>query len=219
MKNNPFFYFPIFAFFCFLAVGRPYDNNVYQGGKSKILQSDSMETQCLNRMQNFIKWYKTHFLAHVQLRDTSISILKEIRMHGKDVLRIDTLGCEEYVDSYYKSGYFTDSWRERNLKRLLATDKILAKRLVNDWGELYDIKVLNGDPVLGYQTCQDCYDTTFTKWEVRNCRPQGKEAFSIDLISRFASSGNENRWTFRIILEGGQLKIDSISTSIREEHK
>ncbi len=207
MKRSMFFYLTTFMFLSFLAMECS-RGNVHQEVQRETQQADSMKAQCINRMNDFLKWYVPFSMAD----DSERHVLKFVRMRGKKVYRIDTLGTKEDIEKYYGSGFFTKSWKDHTMKNLLAADTELVKLRTDDelvLADNVDISGVMGDLVLSLAGHSNWFMYGY-KWEVKGYKTLRADESSIDLFY-MRSPTLVNKWTFHLVLEHGQIKIDHVS--------
>jgi len=183
--------------------------NANQGEQSKISPPDSMETQCLNRVNEFLKWYTVFSIKDDKMRH----VLKNVSKHAQ---RIDTLGARAEVNRYYRSGFLTKSWKENAIKDILAGDTILARLHTDDeiWmgGNSVPYGVI-GDPVLGLMGHENWFMGRGYKWEVNGFERLKEGGFSVNLFLHI-DNNQVNKWVIHLLIENGQLKFSWVSNII-----
>ena len=174
--------------------------------------SNSIETQCINRINEFLQWYTIFSVANDSVR----KVLKLVPSHIK---RIDTLGAAQKVNRYYQSGFFTRSWKRRVLEDILAFDKVLSQIKTDDnlhieFATDYPPHGVLGDPALGLVDHQKMFGSNLYKWVVNGFKIKKGGEYEINLF--FDSGwGLVHKWIIQILIENGKPKINSVSQIIR----
>jgi hypothetical protein len=181
-----------------------------QGDPGKKAQPDSMESRCLNRVNEFLKWY-----PEFSMKDDGVRhVLKHV---SKQVLRIDTLGAIMEVERYYQSGFLTQTWKVRAIKDVLAADATLAQLKTDDEAYMEDRVPFGviGDPVLGLGYHEGWFEGKDYKWEVNGFKKLKEGIFSVNL---FLHDENDqvNKWILHLVIVDGQLKISWVSDIMRQ---
>jgi len=203
-----------------LLIATPALATLPQDGRPANTQTDTLKTKCMVRMEDFLKWYGEFSLSHEKPDDPFFaSIVKETVINGKKIYRIDSAGCKSFIDSYYESGYFTRSWKDRALAALLSADKVLANLATDDGEEVANIPVIMGDPVLGIRTFSDWFDPEADKWQIENFKSINGRRFQVDLVCIYLGHDLEDRWRIDLSVEDGKIQISHISGRVQEQMK
>lgn len=193
----------------FLGIWAPngFCKSVPPGQKGDTLQVRSVENRCITRVNEFLKWY----VSFAKTDDSLRHVQKLVRKHGTEYYRIDTLGAEKEVNRCHQSGFFTRSWKEHEIRGLLAADRALSKIKTNNVAAFGDIAVpgLVGDPVLSLNSPKGWFQPGY-KWQVKRLKRLGHGIISVDLLLD-SGWGPTEEWTIYLKPEGGQLRIDRVS--------
>ncbi|HUI30367.1 MAG TPA: hypothetical protein VLX91_09125 [Candidatus Acidoferrales bacterium] len=162
-------------------------------------------------MNEFLRWYVPFSISDDSVRH----VLKSAKSHGQKFYCIDTLGAKAEVDRYYRSGFFTELWKENTIRNLLAADKILFQYKYEDLHSVdlnMEVVGLIGDAALSFVDHEKSFAPGF-KWEVKNFKVFAENVFSINLFLD-SGWGPVHEWAIQLVLEHGQLKINDVSYPI-----
>lgn len=203
MKKAGYIYMVVLMFATIPATSFSDSGNVEQGSVS----FEPTQAECVKFMHEFLKWY-TSFAV----RDDSIRrVVKLVRLNGREVYRIDSLGVEEDVNRCVQSGFFTKSWKDHIIKNLLAADKTLSKMNTSNVVAFGDIGVpgLIGDPILSLGSPKKWLQSGY-KWHLKAFRRLRNAVTSVDLLLD-SGWGPRDEWTIYLRADHGQLKIYRVS--------
>ena len=169
------------------------------------LQQDSLEVRCINRVTELCNWYAKYSLSDESLRHTLQQLTPRIK-------RIDTLGVKREVNRYYKSGFFTRSWKEQTIKNALAADTILAWMKTNDEAEMeeyvYKIPGVIGDPIFSLASHRYRFEESGYEWDIKEFHDNGDGTFSVNVY--LITEDKVGRWPLELVIEGNEVKINRI---------
>ena len=200
------------------------DNAVTHSKTSASIIADSMETQCMNRVNEFLKWYIRFSIDD----ETARHPIKYVLVSDKKVWHVDTVNVVADIERYYKTGFFTKSWRKNAISEILAADTLLNGLIADQESDFEDSDLglvkgltLTSDPVLGLGGHRAWFDSTYIlgntfEWKINGFETTRKGVFSIDLFLYKGIPG-ANKWTLQLVFDNGKLKIDKVSGITRVE--